>query len=224
MALFELDDVCCFLGNRNNGKMVLKNVNLSIEDEAVVAVTGPSGAGKSTLLNVLSGLEKIQSGTILFNGIDIGALSENKRADLRLKQFGFVFQAFNLIPSLSVKDNIVLPAAMCRAKIEPEYYRSVLEMLGISDLTGKLPSQISGGEMQRVAIARAIINHPKVVFADEPTGNLDSENGTRVFELLLRCAKEFKQTLIFATHDISKAQLANVHVEVFDGVVKADEN
>lgn len=223
MELYRLENVCCTLGNRESCKRILKNVNLSIESGSIVSITGPSGAGKSTLLNVLSGLERISSGVVLFDGINFEKLSEKERAKLRLNQFGLVFQSFNLIPSLSIRDNILLPVAMCRKHVEKAYYQALLDLLGIGDLTEKKPMQLSGGEMQRVAIARAIINCPRVVFADEPTGNLDSENGTRVFELLLRCAREFRQTLFFATHDVVKAELAEVHVRVFDGMVELDD-
>jgi putative ABC transport system ATP-binding protein len=219
MSLFELNKVCCTLGEGESQKEVLRGISGVIEPGQVVSIVGPSGAGKSTLLNVMSGLERITSGEVLYGGQNIAALSEKQRARLRLKEFGFVFQAFHLIPSLTVYDNIVLPVAMNRKAVDREYYEELIDCLGISGLENKKALQISGGEMQRVAIARAMINKPSVLFADEPTGNLDSANGDRVFSLLIQCSKSFGQTLIYVTHDGEKAKLSDVCWHILDGVV-----
>lgn len=223
MKLFELKDICCTLGKGETKTEALKNVNLNIEKGQSVAVVGPSGAGKSTLLNVMCGLEKFSTGKMIYDGRDITFYSEKKMAELRLKEFGFVYQAFYLISSITVRDNIFLPAVMNGVKIERSYYQGLVEKLGIDGFEKKLPYQLSGGESQRTAIARALINRPKVIFADEPTGNLDSQNGDSVFELLLECTKEFGSTLVYVTHDAEKSRLAERILYIRDGVISEEQ-
>lgn len=221
--MLELKNVSCVLGKGETKTKALNDVSIKIPKGKSVAVIGPSGAGKSTLLNVMCGLEKINSGVIIYDGEDVTNYGERKWSELRLKEFGFVFQAFHLISSITVRDNIFLPAVMNGMKIDMDYYNEIAEKLGITEYEKKYPYQLSGGESQRVAIARALINHPKVIFADEPTGNLDSKNGDVVFDILLECARQFNQTLIFVTHDTAKSKLADRVLYIKDGVIVEKE-
>ncbi len=217
--VYEMKEVNLKYGSGTNSVTALKDINLKIEEGEVVAITGASGSGKSTLLNVMSGLDRPSSGNIMFNGDDITKMSQKRLALIRLKNFGFVFQMFHLVPTMTVYDNICLPVLMDGKMVEKAFFDQIIETFSIKDRLYHMPHQLSGGEQQRVAIARAIINKPRVVFADEPTGNLDSENGKKAFGLILRCAKDFKQTLIYVTHDLKLAEAANRIVKLKDGVV-----
>lgn len=217
--LYQLKEVSVVYGKGENSVRALSDINLNIKRGEKIAIVGVSGAGKSTLLNVLSGLEKITEGELLFQNAPLYSLQEKKLADVRLKNFGFVFQAFHLISNLTVYDNIVLPSMTAYGKIEKEWFDMLAEKLQISHRLKHKPVQLSGGEKQRVAIARALINKPQVVFADEPSGNLDTKNGDIVFQLLFDYAEENGQTLIYVTHDLQKAQLAERQITIKDGVI-----
>lgn len=221
MDLFQLKNVKVEYGSDESKVSALNGIDLDIQEQEQIAIIGPSGSGKSTLLNVLSGLEHITSGEIYYNGIDFYQLSQKKMSELRLKNFGFVFQAFYLISSMTVKDNIYLPAITLEGKVDKELFDELIEQLGLTERINHLPGQLSGGEKQRVAIARALINKPKVIFADEPSGNLDSQNGKLVFDLLFRFSEKYKQTLIYVTHDLEKASLAKRQIQIKDGVIIA---
>ena len=198
---------------------VLKGISLSVNTGDAAVILGPSGAGKSTLLNVLSGLECVTEGEVLYSGTSLYKLKERELSDIRLKEFGFVFQAFHLIPNLNVQDNILLPALTAYGKAEKEWFSYLVEKLQINHRMNHTPGQLSGGECQRVAIARALINKPEVLFADEPSGNLDTQNGQAVFDLLFDYANENGKTLIYVTHDLEKADLAKRKISIKDGAI-----
>ncbi|MCR5609422.1 MAG: ABC transporter ATP-binding protein, partial [Lachnospiraceae bacterium] len=170
---------------------------------------GKSGSGKSTLLNMISGLDKADSGEIIINGKNIMELNEKELADFRGKELGFVFQEFNLIPVLSVWDNVVLPVKISKEIIDNEYIENVMKMLEIYDKKDVLPQKLSGGQKQRVAIARALANKPCIIMADEPTGNLDGETGDKVLKLLIDGIRKYNQTLVMVTHDMDIAAKAD---------------
>ncbi|MDQ2084730.1 ABC transporter ATP-binding protein [Xanthobacteraceae bacterium Astr-EGSB] len=197
---------------------VLKGIDLSVPAGRFVAVIGKSGSGKSTLLAVMSGLEKADGGDVLLAGENLSGHSEARMAELRRRTIGFVFQSFNLIPSLSALDNVLLPtffdgdAAASRARAV-----SLLEQVGLGGRLHHRPSQLSGGEQQRVAIARALVGHPKILLADEPTGNLDAETGADVLGLLLDMTRINGATLLIVTHDLDIAARADMKIEMKDG-------
>ena len=185
---------------------VLKNFSLKINDGEKVAIMGPSGSGKSTLLHILAGLESYQSGEIVINNNDYGKLPAKKISDIRLRDYGFVYQKFYLIDSLNVYDNIIVPALALNNDFDKEYVENLCETLKIKDKMYMYPSTLSGGEGQRVCIARALVNKPSIVFADEPTGSLDRANSEIVIELLCECCKQNNQTLVVVTHDEAVAE------------------
>lgn len=185
---------------------VLKNFSLKINDGEKVAIMGPSGSGKSTLLHILAGLESYQSGEIIINNNNYGKLSEKEISDIRLKDYGFVYQKFYLIDSLNVYDNIIVPALALNNNFDKGYVENLCETLKIKDKMYMYPSTLSGGEGQRVCIARALVNKPGIVFADEPTGSLDRANSEIVIELLCECCKQNNQTLVVVTHDEAVAE------------------
>ncbi|PHR27412.1 MAG: ABC transporter [Desulfotalea sp.] len=199
---------------------VLNDISLSVAVGEFVVVAGSSGSGKSTLLSVLSGLDKPDSGRIELCSMDITSFSEDQLAPIRNELVGFVFQAFHLIPSLSAVENIQFPAELRKDKMAREKARELLAKVGLSHRAGNFPSQMSGGEQQRVAICRALINEPKIVFADEPTGNLDSENSEGIVELLCKLNAELNTTLVIATHSHSLAARAGRIIHLCDGAVE----
>lgn len=201
---------------------VLKNIDLEINEHEFVAITGSSGAGKTTLLNLMSTLDGVTSGEIYLGEDRIDNISQNEASKLRLERFGFVFQKYYLLSTLNVYDNIVLPLAMNKNKVDKAYFESLVKWLGIEEFLTKMPCELSGGEQQRVAIARALIHKPTVIFADEPTGNLDSVNGKHVFELLMRCVKEYGQTVVFVTHNEQFAKMAGRQIVLKDGEIIED--
>lgn len=217
--IYELKDVNAIYGKGVSAVHALKDINLDIYEKDSIAIVGQSGAGKSTLLNVLCGLEHISSGRIIYEEKELSKLNNNKLSDLRLNEFGFVFQQFYLISSLSVYDNICLPSVANQGKVDREWLHELVELLGLSKRLYHVPNQLSGGEKQRVAIGRALINKPKVIFADEPSGNLDSVRGEQVFDMLFSCIEKYGQTLIYVTHDMEKAKLAKRKIILKDGVI-----
>ncbi len=195
----------------------LDDVNLLIEEGEMVAIMGQSGSGKTTLLNCLSGIDKISSGSVKINGEDLNSLSDKKKTLFRAREMGFIFQTFNLIPVLSAVENVELPLLMVKVKPK-EARRRALEMLakvGIEAKASNKPSELSGGQRQRVAIARALVSSPKVVWADEPTGNLDKENAEAVLDLILKLNEELNTTVVLVTHDATIASKCKriIHME-----------
>ncbi len=196
---------------------VLRGVSLTVTEGEFVVISGSSGSGKTTLLGLLSGLDRPSSGNVHLDGHNITHFNEDQLAPVRNELTGFVFQAFHLIPSLSALENIMFPAELRKDKYAEQKAQELLVRVGLSHRQGNFPSQMSGGEQQRVAICRALINTPKIVFADEPTGNLDSENSDAIVELLLELHKDRKTTLIIATHSYSLAERANRVIRLHDG-------
>lgn len=210
-------------GSGNTAVKVLEGINIDIEEGEIVSIIGKSGVGKSTLLNIVSGLIKPTKGSVRYKEKDIVSLKDKEMLKMRLDNFGFVFQDFQLVNSLTAKDNILLPGLASKGKVDEKYFEDVIRTLGIEDKLNSLPAQLSGGEQQRVAIARALINRPKVVFADEPTGNLDRINSDIVFELLFKCVKQQNITLLYVTHDEERAAMADVTIEIYDRKIKIRE-
>jgi putative ABC transport system ATP-binding protein len=201
---------------------VLRDVTFTIPDGAFVAVVGPSGSGKTTLLGLLAGLDVPSSGTVLLDGEDLSRLSEDKRAQLRGAKVGFVFQSFQLIPTLTALENVQVPLELRGDDGAPARARELLTRVGLGDRVHHFPSQLSGGEQQRVAIARAFSNAPRLLFADEPTGNLDSETGEHIVELLETLNREAGTTIVLVTHDLALAGRAQRIIRLADGVVVSD--
>ena len=201
---------------------VLRDVNFTIPDGAFVAVVGPSGSGKTTLLGLLAGLDVPTHGTVLLDGEDLTQLSEDRRAQLRGAKVGFVFQSFQLIPTLTALENVQVPLELRGDAGAPVRARELLARVGLGDRVHHFPNQLSGGEQQRVAIARAFSNAPRLLFADEPTGNLDSETGAHIVELLETLNRESHTTIVLVTHDLALARRAQRIIRLADGVVISD--
>lgn len=222
MNIIECKDLTKeYLSGENIVKAV-DNVTVGFEQGEFCAVTGPSGSGKSTLLHVLSSLENPTSGTVTYNGEVMSNYNDNQLSILRRRRFGFVFQAYNLVQELTGYENIVLPVMLDRKKVDENYIKRVIDMLGIEDRLEHLPSALSGGQQQRIAIARALANKPSILFADEPTGNLDGKSGREVLSLLKYVGKEFGITLILVTHDLHVAEQAERIITIEDGRIVRD--
>ncbi|MBQ6420882.1 MAG: ABC transporter ATP-binding protein [Clostridia bacterium] len=208
-----------------SGENVIKavdNANLTFEQGEFTAITGPSGSGKSTLLHVLSSLENPTSGEVTYNGESLKKYNDNQLSILRRRRFGFVFQAYNLVQELTGMENILLPVMLDKKKPDEAYLNKLVEVLGIGDRIGHLPSAMSGGQQQRIAIARALANKPAILFADEPTGNLDGKSGREVLALLKYVSAEFGITLILVTHDLGVAEQAQRVLTLSDGKIIRD--
>jgi len=198
---------------------ILQSTSLEIAQGRSVAITGPSGSGKSTMLGLMAGLDAPTSGQILIDGVDITAISEEALARLRGEKIGIVFQFFHLIPSLTAFENVLVPMEISGARGAPERARALLSEVGLSERGHHYPSQLSGGEQQRVAIARALANNPPIILADEPTGNLDTETGRQVIELLMAVNRDRSRTLVLVTHDPALAAFADEVIALRDGRV-----
>ena len=197
----------------------LRGVSLTVQPGELVAVMGPSGSGKSTLMHLLAALDKPTSGTVTIAGQDVGSLSDSDVTKLRRQHIGFVFQFFNLLPMLDAEENIRLPLTIAGEKPDPEFFENLLKRVGLTDRRSHRPAELSGGQQQRVAIARALVSQPTVVFADEPTGNLDSKTGAEILELLRASAEELNQTMVMVTHDANAATIADRVLFLADGVI-----
>lgn len=206
-------------------KEVLKGINLEVDTAEIVSIVGRSGVGKSTLLHVLSTLDTANQGEVIMNGQDINSLRGQKLAKFRNEHIGFVFQFHNLLPEFSILENVCLPAFLAKKnkRAAETRARDLLSMLGVAEITHKTPSQVSGGERQRAAIARALINAPTVVFADEPSGNLDTENSQELHKLFLKLREQFQQTFVVVTHDENLAELADRKIVMVDGLIVNNE-
>lgn len=200
----------------------LDDVSLRLKDGSFTAITGPSGSGKSTLLHLLSGLDKPTKGSVFYRDNDLSKYNDNQLSVLRRRRFGFVFQSYNLVKELTGYENILLPIMLDSRKPDEEYLNRIIEMLGIRDRLSHLPSAMSGGQQQRICIARALANKPSVLFADEPTGNLDGKAGREVLTLLRTVSHELGITLVLVTHDLHVAEQADRVIRLVDGKVASD--
>ena len=196
----------------------LEAVNLSLDAGDFVTIMGPSGGGKTTLLNLLAGLDLPDKGQIILNGRKISDFTDHELTLLRRKEIGFVFQFFNLMPTLTVMENVELPLLLAHSsRTDGERIKTLLDYVGLWHRANSFPAELSGGEMQRVAIARALVHQPVILLADEPTGNLDSENGLKIIDLMRKAAAEFKTTVVMVTHNPQVAAIGNRHFEIRDG-------
>lgn len=208
-----------YYGKNENIVKALDGVDLAINEGEFVAVIGTSGSGKSTLLHMLGGLDRPTSGRVFIDGKDIFSMKDDELAMFRRRNIGFVFQSFNLIPVLNVWENIVLPSGLDEKKVDESYVKNLMETLSIYEKKNTLPNALSGGQQQRVAIARALSTKPSIVFADEPTGNLDSKTGQEVMSLIKLSVKKFNQTLVMITHNEKIAQMADRVIRIEDGKI-----
>ena len=219
MTILETQGLTKIYGSGETAVHALRGVDLAVENGEFVAIVGTSGSGKSTLLHMLGGLDRPTAGKVLVDGQDIFALKDEALTIFRRRRVGFVFQSYNLVPMLSVYENIVLPIQLDGAKVDEDYVREVIRTLGLSDRLHSLPNQLSGGQQQRVAIARALATKPAIVLADEPTGNLDSKTSQDVLGLMKVTSQRFGQTMVMITHNEEIAQLADRVVRIEDGRV-----
>lgn len=208
-----------YYGKNENIVKAVDGVSLKIEDGKFTAIIGISGSGKSTLLHCMAGLDKPTDGTVILDGKNIYDYNDEELSKIRRKKFGFIFQSFNLIPVISVYDNIILPILLDGSKPDEEYINSIIKAVGLEEQIKKFPNELSGGQQQRVAIARALSNKPAIIFADEPTGNLDSKTTQDVMSLLKNTVKEFNRTLLMITHDQSIAESADRIITISDGKI-----
>lgn len=223
MEILKVENLTKSYGKGEAKVDAIKNINLSINKGEFVAIVGPSGSGKSTLLHLLGGVDKPTSGKVYINDVDIYNLKEKDLSIFRRRNVGLIYQFYNLIPVLSAKENILLPAELDNRKIDKEYLDDLLNTLGLKERENHLPNELSGGQQQRTSIGRALINRAAIVLADEPTGNLDSKNSKEIIELLKLSVKKYKQTLIMITHDINIALQADRVITIEDGIIKSDE-
>ena len=219
MKLLEIQKLCKTYGSGETSVQALKNVSFSVQRGEYVAIVGESGSGKSTLLNMIGALDTPTSGKVLIDGKDTFSMKDKKRTIFRRRNIGFIFQAFNLIPELTVEQNIIFPLLLDYQKPDWDYLEELLAVLNLNERRNHLPSQLSGGQQQRVAIGRALITRPSLILADEPTGNLDTQNSREVIALLKGTSKKYEQTIIMITHNRSIAQTADRVLQVSDGIL-----
>ncbi len=220
MNIVEMRNVTKIYGEKENQVLALHNVNLDIEKGSVVSVVGASGSGKSTLLNIMGGVDTPSDGTIFVDGKDITKYNDDELSIFRRRKVGFIFQAYHLIPVLTVEENIKMPVLLDHRKPDKEYIDHIIELLGLSERRRHLPNQLSGGQQQRTAIARALANNPTLILADEPTGALDSKNGQEVMDLLMKSVHDIGQTLVIITHNMDLAREADRIVKIKDGEIE----
>lgn len=220
-TILRTENLCKFYGEGENEVRAIDNTNITIQKGEFVAIVGKSGSGKSTLLHMLGGLDIPTSGKVFIGDKDIFSLKEEEMAVFRRRKIGFIFQAFNLVSSLNVWENIVLPAGLDEKQVDEDFVNDILNTLQLENKIKNLPNTLSGGQQQRVAIARAIASKPDIILADEPTGNLDSKTGDEVVSLLKMSAKKYGQTLVVITHNEEIAQMADRMIVIEDGKVVA---
>ena len=220
--ILAVDGLVKYYGTGENQVRAVDHTSLEIERGKFTAIVGRSGSGKSTLLHLIGGLDRPDEGKVWIEGKDIFALKDDRLAAFRRKKIGFIFQDYNLIPSLNVWENIVLPLGLYNRKVKREDVQEVLEKIGLTDKEETMPNALSGGQKQRTAIARALVTRPAIILADEPTGNLDSQTELEVMSLMKSCVTDFGQTLIMITHDEMIAQMADRVIEIADGKVVSD--
>lgn len=219
MKMLKVIDIKKIYGKGENEIKAVDGITLEIEPHKFSAIIGQSGSGKSTLLHCMAGLDKPTLGNVFMDNLDLYTLSDEKLSNLRSKEFGFIFQNYNLIPVINVYDNIVLPILIAKGKIDNNYINDLITKLGLESQINKFPNELSGGQQQRVAIARSLANKPSIIFADEATGNLDSKTTNEVMNLLKYCVNEYKQTLVMITHNDEIAKMADCIITISDGKV-----
>lgn len=223
MNILTVKNLSKIYGKGDTMVKALDNVSFSVEQGEFVAIIGPSGSGKSTLLHILGGVDVPTSGSVVINDVDITKLDETALAIFRRRQIGLIYQFYNLIPILTVEENLTLPLLLDGRKPDKRQIDELINRLGLKDRLNHLPNQLSGGQQQRVSIGRALINNPALMLADEPTGNLDSENSKEIVSLLRHFNKEYKQTVIIITHDEKIALSADRIISIEDGKITRDE-
>ena len=219
MNLLDVNNICKTYGSGETAVHALKKVSFSVPKGEYVAIVGESGSGKSTLLNMIGALDTPTSGKVVIGGKEIFSMNDNRLTVFRRRNIGFIFQAFNLIPELTVEQNIIFPVLLDYQKPDRKYLEELLTVLNLKERRNHLPSQLSGGQQQRVAIGRALITRPSLILADEPTGNLDTQNSSEVIALLKEASRKYEQTIIMITHNRSIVQSANQILQVSDGVL-----
>ncbi len=222
MKILEIKNLCKVYGKGETRVDALKDVSFDVEQGEFVAIVGPSGSGKSTLLHILGGVDVPTSGIVNISGTDIGKLDETKLAIFRRRNIGLIYQFYNLIPILNVEENLTLPILLDGKKPDKKLLTDLVEKLGLGNRLRHLPNQLSGGQQQRVSIGRALMNHPAILLADEPTGNLDTENSREIISLLRKFNKENNQTVIIITHDERIALSADRVITIEDGQITRD--
>src|SRR5690554_2448683 len=223
MEVVKVNNLCKSYGKGNTKVEALKDINLSIKQGEFVTVVGASGSGKSTLLHLLGGVDKPTSGKVIVDGVELYSLTEKEIAIFRRRKVGFIFQFYNLVPVLTVEENIKLPLLLDSKKVEHSNFKELVSILGLADRLHHLPSELSGGQQQRASIGRALAYKPSIVLADEPTGNLDSRNSKEIIDLLKISVKKYNQTLILITHDLNIASQADRIITIEDGSIVKDE-
>lgn len=223
MKILDVKNLSKTYGKGDVMVKALDDVSFSVEQGEFVAIIGPSGSGKSTLLHILGGVDTPTSGSVMINDTDISTLDETALAVFRRRQIGLIYQFYNLIPILTVEENLTLPLLLDGRKPDKQQIQDLVERLGLSHRLEHLPNQLSGGQQQRVSIGRALVNNPALMLADEPTGNLDSENSKEIISLLRHFNREYKQTVIIITHDEKIALSADRIIAIEDGKIKRDE-
>ena len=213
-SLIKVKNIYKSYRNGNNVLSVLEKISFEIKEKDFVTIVGPSGIGKSTLLNIIGTLDKPDSGSIEFDGLDLSKMNDTQLSNLRLNMIGFVFQFHHLIPEFNVIDNVIMPNLIAEKKPNYSFAKDLLDQVQIIDKLDSFPSQLSGGEKARVAVARALMNNPKIILADEPTGNLDAENAERLIDLLLKVKKDFDQSIVLSTHNKKLSKLGNKKFEI----------
>lgn len=219
MSILETINLKKYFGKEPNITKALDGISLSIIEGEFVAIIGTSGSGKSTLLNMMGGLDKPTSGKVLVDGKDLSTLKDEDLTIFRRKNIGFIFQNYNLVPVLNVYENIVLPVELDGKAVDSNFMDEVIEMLGLKNKLQNMPNNLSGGQQQRVAIARALVTKPKIILADEPTGNLDSKTSNDFLELLKLSSRKFHQTIVMITHDMDISKLADRTIRIEDGKI-----
>ncbi|MDU6181167.1 MAG: ABC transporter ATP-binding protein [Anaerococcus vaginalis] len=219
MSLLEIKSISKIYGKGNNAVHALKDVSFSVDKGEYIAIVGESGSGKSTLLNIIGAIDIPTDGKVIINNKDLFTMTDSELTVFRRRNIGFIFQGFNLIPELTVEQNIIFPVLLDYKKPDRKYLDELLNILGLQERRNHLPSELSGGQQQRVAIGRALITKPSLILADEPTGNLDSKNSSEVISLLKESSQKYEQTIIMITHSHSIAQSATRVLRVSDGIL-----
>ena len=223
MEILRVDNLTKVYGSGNNKVVALDNVSFSVEKGEFVSIVGASGSGKSTLLHLLGGVDRPTRGKVFINDTDIFKMNDDELAIFRRRQVGLIYQFYNLIPILNVRENITLPLELDNKRVSDEEVDNLIKMLGLDKRSKHLPNELSGGEQQRTSIGRALISRPAIVLADEPTGNLDTKASEEIVSLLKKSNKEMKQTIIMITHNLELAKVADKIIEIADGRIVGEE-